>query len=533
MRQFVLIWSTMAILLTFQSCGSDMSKTDLIEKKLYGNVKSVAEYYYSVEKNAEGDLKYTPTTFASKEGGKVDFIEYNFHKNGMLDKYIYTLYDTYLRTNRHIYDERGRLKCIEHFGTGQSYNTTFVYDEKGRVSQKNTPDDKIIYTYNSKGCLMKGESAEFVIDREGNTVESRYKAYTLRSKYDDNGNEVECECIVNPNYVETHVGYKAKMEYDEYHNLVKEEIWYDDGYKRRVLQYVFDEHNNWIERTTYWFDADKQSLIPGLYTKRYIKYYEEKMSMTNETQGASDSHLVNLITEAYENAVPYVEVLYLPEVSNYIERWYSRAYYDLMLRYTSEDAILTRVSGEYYEGKTWISEGFGSTFRFYPDRSSINVELYLHGFRAEKDGTLSIYPWKKTYYENDFGEQDEDSPYLYMVEAFDRYSGLKSDIEIRIDGIGMKFILRDSWTKFHYGATVRVKAVDEAEVLELPVKEYKGMLYLTWNDDEIYRLLDLWSRKSTIMSIVDIDVLDETHRYIKEFDCIERTKLAISSLVEN
>lgn len=564
MKNLSLISLAVVTLFVLQGCSDETKKTDLSEKKLNGKVKYMSEWQYTVEELEGGGLTFDSWRFNSKEGGKVDYIEFYYHENGQLDKFIYALDDSYLSTNYYVYNEKGLLERIDHVGSGSYYTTDFVYDEKDRIVKKIIGKEETNYEYNKDGYVIKEKHSEHVANKDGFIVESKYSSHTIRSKYDKKGNEIERICkltdrevadylgygshtiqskydkkgneiervfIPHEDFASRSVGYKILMKYDEYNNMVEEEEWYDNGeHSKRILTYEYDIYNNWIRQTTYWDESGK--LKPTFCIERIIEYHDENTRTSEKGKDIFASTLMSNITETYEKAYPYIDILRLPYVKERLVNKYSLAYYNLLLRYTGGRSILIR-SGRDYKGEYWESKGFGSIFRFDPTDSSIYTEVYLHGFQVERDGSLSIYPWSQKYYENEFGEKDETSPFFYIIEEFDESPGTEEDIEIRIDKYGVKFMLRNGWTDFHYGATIKVKATDGSEVLELPIKEYKGILYLTWNDEETYKLIDLWSRKNTIVSIIDTDVLDKTHRYIKEFECMERVKLIVMSLSEN
>lgn len=565
MRKIDLTIFTITALLTFQSCNSnETKKTDLNGKGLKGSVKYMAERQYTVERLEDGSLVFDSWRFDSKEGGKVDYIEFYYHENGQLDKFIYALEDCYLSTNRYVYNKEGILERIDHNIGSSFFTTEFTYDEKERIVRKKQGKEETIYEYKKDGYVIKEKHSEHIANKEGLIVKSKFSSHTIHSKYDKNGNEIEHICkledrkfadylgygshtihskydkngneiekVFTPHedFADIYVGYKSLMKYDEYNNMIEEEKWYDNGeYSRRILEYEYDMHNNWTREITYWDESGK--LRPSFCVERIIEYYGDDTGISEIDKNTVVGRLIYDFTEAYEKSYPYIDYLRLPYVKERIVEKYSLVFYNLLLRYTGGRSFLVR-SGKKFKGEYWEAEGFGSIFYFDPTDSSISAEVYLYGFRVERNGSLSIYPWNQNYYENEFGEKDETSPYFYLIEEFDVSPGTEENIEIRIDKSGIKFILRNGWSDFHYGATIKVKATDGSDIIELPIKEHKGMLYLTWDDEETYKLMNLWSKKNSIFSIIDTDVLDKTHRYIKEFECMDRIKLIVMSLMGN
>ena len=505
-----------------QSCGNSVVKSDLEKVGLKGDVKYMSEHYYAIKMDDNGHSFTKEPIESVTEEGTVDYIESFYNRKGMLEKYR-TIWDIYMNTNTYIY-EKGLLTEIKHaFNADRaSKTTTFFYKGKKILEKQTTGENdchKLSYVYDSKGNLVDDGIYKYKYDEKGNVLEKESDFYKRVSVYNDNNMEISylLEEIdeENESYLENVV-----VEYDDECRVVKE--IHSNGSELYVLTYTYmniDEKGNWrIKKTA-------MNGVDVIETVRNIKYYDDKDEQ--EFPKGSPGYVFNkIIEDAYENSISYLEILNIPEVKERIVKKYSEKFYELAVYYADDETILHKGDyGSSYNLKCMNSSGKYASGTLFSYDGDLSVTLYLSGFSAEADGSLSIRPWNKKYYEDEFGQPNPKSPYFYITEEFDEYPGTKDNVEIRIDGDGVKFILRNGWTNFHYGATVKVKATDGTETLELPIKAYNGILYITWNDNEIYQLLKLWKEKSTIVSIIDTDVTDKKHRYTKEFGSMPRTEL--------
>ena len=242
-------------------------KTDLQNKNLNGKVKSVTEkigsntwkYYY----NEQGML--------SKYEDLDGIVEYTYDNEGLL-------------TNRKIILPKGSLGYTferEHYQ--KSENRTFVYNEKKQLIESRTNEEKIVYTYDNKGFLIKSQrfcndkSIEYspllyFYDSKGNltTVHmGEVSSYPHQEyKYDEKGRVILKK--------EPETTFPANLSYNDKNDVIKEtgKDWEDLDYIS-ISTYTYDSKNNWTKRTTKYTTKyfNKDETVTS-YTTRTITYFE-------------------------------------------------------------------------------------------------------------------------------------------------------------------------------------------------------------------------------------------------------------------
>lgn len=530
MKKAKFILLAMIALFTLEGCGSKVAKTDVEKANLKGKVKYMAEYRFDLEVDENGyDIK-TPKRFWSKEGGRVDYIEYYYKKDGMLDKYVYVC-DNYLCFNSVNY-EKERVVNIFHLDNKWGWHTEYVYDENGRIEKTIEQTNEVSYKYDSKGNLIKDGDAEYVVDEFGRIIETKYPAYTICSKYDEKGNEIECQFISDKRYQEhyAYVDYTAKMKYNDKGDIIEREQWSADGsHCKYIYFYSYDNYGNWTSKSENEKIEDKLVTIERI--ERNIIYYGEDNSA--QTMQRQDD------PEFRENIKPIIEDLYYfhaksahdllkhPEIRDYLLKKYSQEYYDLAIKHSKHAGILRRDVGGYYTMDYQDYNGNGISI--FINDSYMSLTLFLEGYRAEEDGTLSYKPWKKGYETDEFGDIDKSWPYYQISREFSRNGLVPKDVMIRIDGDGLKLACKGL---FSNTTKVRIK-MKNGEVFELPMKYYSDhVLHLYWSNEDIYPLLKIMEEEYFTMSISTYNtVFQETYTYTADFSGVDKTLLVARDLL--
>lgn len=568
MKKAKFILLAMIALLALEGCGGEATKTDVEKANLKGKVKYVSEHYYAIQV-VDDRGSYTQDPIENEtENGVVDYIETYYDEKGRIDKYR-EVWGGYMNTDTYIYS-KNLLSEIKH-----AYNanrkpglTTYTYNKDKSIfkvcSQKDSYNE-YIYKYDIAGNVIDDGRFKYKYDEKGNVIEKTSDSYKRQSKYDDFGREIEY-ILEGEIYGDFYREYVA-TEYNNEGDLVKR-IYINDIEKKYsitntntlfdklglidgvtcatilneqaqqvenllgddaefvIYQYSdYDNRGNWRTQT---------SIIngsPSTEVCRNIKYHDEKEE-PNYEEGSSAERLNNLLKNAYESGMSYYDILNIPEVKNKIISKYSEKFYEMIVYYADDETILHKSDGNNYFLKCMNHSGkysCGSWFTFNENSwDPIMIKLFLYGFSAESDGSLSIRPWKEKFYENDFGEVDENSPYYSILEEWIEYPSREIKVEVRIDSDGIKFIKRDGWTDFQSNAKVKVKVNSTNEILVLPIKYHKGILYITWDDEEAGELIDLWSSNGTTVSITE-NFYGDDRKYTKEFYSMERTALVAAT----
>ena len=89
-------------------------------------------------------------------------------------------------------------------------------------------------------------------------------------------------------------------------------------------------------------------------------------------------------------------------------------------------------------------------------------------------------------------------------------------------------------SKTFYGIkdVLLIKADGLDGVYVLPTSYHKGILYVTWNDEAAYDLIDLLSNHHTTISITEVDALGYNLRFTTDFYRMERTEVVVASLAD-
>lgn len=523
MKKVKFILLTMITLLTLEGCGGNAVKTDVEKANLKGHVKYFSEHYY-VAIMADDGSGYTiiPTS------EEPQYIEKYYDKEGRLEKTRDVTYKS-MNTDTYIYDKDLLVEIKHTYNSNKKpYSTTYLYNKDKSISRVCNGKDECSYKYDGRGNILDDGEYKYKYDAYGNEIEKNSNEYSQKSIYDEFGRVIEY--TVEEMFEDENLRYHVTIEYDYEGNKTKETLKYGDGQyiNTQVNAYYYsdyDEEGNWGTQKIC-VDGELQQVI-----RRNIKYFGGDSKTENE------HHLSSVIEKAYEEGISYLEFLKIPEIRYAIVNKYSEKYYDQALKYAKDVILHKSYDGSYCQTsicEDYLSEEYGSgtKFSFNENRydAPLVVELYLRGFQVGADGELIVSPWEKGYYENDFGEIEENLPYYFIVKEWTKNRSLEEKIEIRIDRLGIKFIKRDEWTNFSSNAEVKIKADGLDGVYTLPIRYHKGVLYVTWNDEAAYDLIELFSNHHTTISITEVDALGYNLRFTTDFYRMERTKVVFSSL---
>jgi hypothetical protein len=223
-------------LLTLTTSGfSQAKKSDIVKKKLKGNIISLTEFHYA----ASGPI------------GKII-------KEDMLEEIIYKYNDIGVQLEEEQYLEDRKL----------AKKTVYIYDKKGNRIQENwygfdgTLNSKITYEYDKKGNAI--EERKYLYGRlslvnvnefaKGKKVEeSRYIDESLKSrhiyKYDKKGNMIE-ESV----FVDNALSCKNIIKYDKNGNEIEFNNCLGDGslkMKYTRTYETFDKEGNWLKQISF------------------------------------------------------------------------------------------------------------------------------------------------------------------------------------------------------------------------------------------------------------------------------------------
>lgn len=525
MKKAKFILLAMIALLTLEGCGGKTVRTDVEKDNLKGHVRYLSEHYFVVTIADDGSGY---TTIPTSEGPQ--YIEKYYDKEGKVEKSRDVTYK-YMNTDTYIYDKDLLVEIKHSYNSNKRpYSTTYFYNKDKSIHKVCNGKDERFYKYDDKGNILDDGEYEYKYDAYGNEIEKTSDAYSQKSIYDELGRVIEY--TVEEIFEGESLRYHVTIEYDYDGNKTKEILKYGDGQymSTQVNAYYYSDHDdegNWRTQKIC-VNGELQQVV-----RRNIKYYSDDAKAENK------SYLSSIIEDAYEKGISYLEFLKIPEVHSAIVNKYSRKYYDLALKYANDVILHKSHDGSFCQ--TSICEdhsseeyGSGTKFSFNEERYDVPlvVELYLRGFQVGPDGELNVSPWKKSYYENDFGEIEENLPYYFIVKAWTKNRSLEENIEIRIDRLGIKFIKRNEWTNFSSNAEVKIKADGLDGVYVLPTSYHKGILYVTWNDEAAYDLIDLLSNHHTTISITEVDALGYNLRFTTDFYRMERTEVVVASLAD-
>lgn len=495
------------------------TKTDLGKADLKGNVKSIAEYAYSLELQ-DGELVEEPIRF-DDERGTVDYTESYYNTDGMLEKYR-AIWDMYMNTDTYVY-EKGLLKEIKHTFNAERHPevTRFTYNDKKQLIEMsenlNGNISNTFYAYDAKGNMISDGEYEYIYDGKGRLKKKYSKHYKKEIfSYDKSGKEKEYLIeFSDPTgyYDDSYAEYSVK--YDKQGRIIeKNKKNITDG-TRTIYKYTYedDSNGNWVVRTTY--IDDKISTR----TKRNIKYYDDKEEPLNNL-------IFGLVERHYESGKPFKDLLSIPEVKEYIVETKSQRFYDLARKYTVEYAILHKdVNGKYYVDA--VNGGTGNGTKMYYE-DTFTIELFLAGQPTTRKGEFNILPWEKGYYKNYYGEIDENSPVYYLMYPFRYYSesgqSIIENIEFRIDGNGLRFIC-SSFTNYSH-ATFRVTK-SNGSGWKIPINFTKELVHIGWDNDWSFALLELLYTEESTIEIECSDYAGNKRIYSAEFSPMKQVELVL------
>jgi len=216
------------VVLAFIFCSQvNGQKSDVTKLNLKGNVKSIRESMYQVNKK-EGKihdtiLEYVYYNTFDKQGNKIE--DFKYDTKGKIDKKY-----------EYIYDNLGRRIFQNQYASDGKLNRkmNYIYDEKGNITEDNS--------FTSEGKL--GKKYTYTYDISGNKLENN--RYTTDGRLDK----------------------KVNYKYDDKGNVIEEIQTANDGKKAVYsFEYTYNTQNNWIQK-----DSFNGKLIVSI-IKREIEYY--------------------------------------------------------------------------------------------------------------------------------------------------------------------------------------------------------------------------------------------------------------------
>jgi hypothetical protein len=237
-------------LLSFLLFSCSHNRNDLQKAQLKGKVKSIAESYNKDSKDT--------TDFKT-------YYEYNMDGN-LVEKKLYN---------------NGSLL----------YNADFIYNDKGKLIEKNTfvadsIQEKIIYNLDGGGNIA-------------GSIDTNFKLHTIIKSeylYDSKNDLIEADAWNSPDSLKSTHTFKNQYKYDDKNNVIEEEHFDIKGAPEEKLTSVYDNDGNLIsieiyspsanpttQKFTYKYEFDKtrnwisQSIFSNdtllRIKKRDIEYY--------------------------------------------------------------------------------------------------------------------------------------------------------------------------------------------------------------------------------------------------------------------
>ena len=521
------------ILSCLSSCGNKNSQTDLKKAGLKGEVKSVAEYSYSIEYQ-DGELVEEPMQFEN-ENGVVDYTESFYNTVGMLSKYR-VIWDIYMNTDVYVYD-KGLLKEIRHTFNAdrEAEYTRFVYNEKGQIEKKVESEDgelfETVYKYNDKGYMIHDGEYEYIYDRKGRLKEekSEYLKKTILA-YTKSGQEKEYTAkYTDPTgYYGDEGNSEAKywVKYDKWGRVSEKTKLDRTTNEKSEYTYIYenDAKGNWIVKTTY-VDGEPSSRI-----RRRITYYDDKKESYDYLFA-----LGKYVKDAYESGMPYENFLENDIVKEYIVGWKSQKFYDYALKLSDGDMIFHKdIEGQYHINAVNKDNGCGSKITCSGSGEpmtygeNMTFDVYLMGVPLNDRGEYDILPWQKGYHTDQYGEIIEDRPVYFLMRPFKLYSGTNNpgteNIQIMIDVYGIRFV-GSSFSNFS-SASLRIVKLNGQEWV-IP-NDFSGeVIRVGWDNNDIFELLELFSTED-IKICIDCKFGGYRYTYSADFPRMEKTAHLIS-----
>lgn len=234
----------------------------------------------------------------------------------------------------------------------------------------------------------------------------------------------------------------------------------------------------------------------------------------NSAQNKDNTEIGKLVKKAFKTEMSYRDFLLEPEVKDYIIRTKSLKFYDMAIKYTDAySRILKNDKGVYCAESMDEENGCGT--KFYYDGKTFDVTLYLINNELTKWAELNISPWEKGYYKGDDGKTDMNSPcYLYHRPFTNAESGEIEVIEMRIDNNGLRFINWSVSNTKH--AKLKIETLD-GEIWNVPIESSNGIIRIGWDNNAIFRLINLLSNEIVNVYVDYIDAFGHIHSYFTPF----------------
>lgn len=521
-RVFALTGGVVLFLIVILICliGVEGEALSDVEKEgLKGNIKYIAEYSYSLELQ-DGIIVEEPMR-VENERGVVDYTESYYDTKGMLEKKR-SVWSIYMNTDAYVYND-GLLKEIKHsFNAGRHPETTrFIYNKKrqliGKYDNGNGTVSEVSYLYDSKGNLSSDGEYNYIYDRKGRLKEKYSKNYQeIIFSYDKSGNKKEYLIdfsdptgYYDDSYAEYNVTYDRKGRIIE----KKKKDKTNDSFTIYSYTYEDDKKGNWIVKNTF-VDGEASSR-----TRRNIKYYGDK-------DESSKTVIASLIERNYELGLPCRELLFIPEIQEFIESTRSKRFYDLAVEYTDEDVILHKdVNGRYYADAINHDNNSGIEISY---GNILDINLFLIGEHMTTRGEFNILPWEKAYEENNYGSVDENSPVYFLIHPFLYYledgQAMIENIEIRIDKHGLRYIC-PSFSNYSQ-AVLRIEKSNGTQ-WRIPVNHSNEVVHIGWENDLIFELFEILSTEETTLCIDFKDVKGGKHTYSANFSSMKQLYLVV------
>ncbi len=234
----------------------------------------------------------------------------------------------------------------------------------------------------------------------------------------------------------------------------------------------------------------------------------------NSIQKKDNTEIGKLVKKAFKEELTYRDLLLEPGISDYIIRTKSQKFYDMAIKHTDAySKILKNDKGVYCAESMDEENGCGT--KFYYDGETFDITLFLINQELTKWGELNISPWEKGYYKGDDGKTDMNSPcYLYHRPFTNTESEEIEVIEMRIDNNGLRFINWSVSNTKH--AKLKIETLD-GEKWNVPIESSNGIIGIGWDNNAIYRLINLLSNEIVNVHIDYIDTLGRIHSYYTPF----------------
>ncbi len=234
----------------------------------------------------------------------------------------------------------------------------------------------------------------------------------------------------------------------------------------------------------------------------------------NSAQNKDNTEIGKLVKKAFKTEMSYRDFLLEPEVKDYIIRTKSQKFYDMAIYYTDAySKILKNDKGVYCAES--MDEENGSGTKFYYDGKTFDVTLYLINYELTKWGEFNISPWEKGYNKGDDGKADMNSPCYFYYRPFTNVESEEIEvIEMRIDNNGLRFINWSISNTKH--AKLKIETLD-GEIWNVPIESSNGIIRIGWDNNAIFRLINLLSNEIVNVYVDYIDAFGHIHSYFTPF----------------